>query len=170
MLTAEIIKQKAKELGAAVCRIGKIYDEADMQKDPRMILPHATCIIGFGFAVPRALYHTMEIGSQFYTYVNEGVKYIDEELAEIFLLKIGALIENEGYDACLQRTVPGMKAKGDKTTNPEVFDTLSLSPSLLSPASPRPTSSSTLARRLSLAESVSPALTARSSPRTTALI
>ena len=138
MLTAEIIKQKAKELGAAVCRIGKIYDEADMQKDPRMILPHATCIIGFGFAVPRALYHTMEIGSQFYTYVNEGVKYIDEELAEIFLLKIGALIENEGYDACLQRTVPGMKAKGDKTTNPEVFDTFELVSEPVEPGKPAP--------------------------------
>lgn len=138
MLTAEIIKQKAKELGATVCRIGKIYDEPDIQKDPRMILPHATCIIGFGFAVPRALYHTMEIGSQFYTYVNEGVKYIDEELAEIFLLKMGAVIENEGYDACLQRTVPGMKAKGDKTTNPEVFDTFELVSEPVEPGKPAP--------------------------------
>ena len=138
MLTAEIIKQKAKELGATVCRIGKIYDESDIQKDPRMILPHATCIIGFGFAVPRALYHTMEIGSQFYTYVNEGVKYIDEELAEIFLLKMGAIIENEGYDACLQRTVPGMKAKGDKTTNPEVFDTFELVSEPVEPGKPAP--------------------------------
>ena len=138
MLTAEIIKQKAKELGAAVCGIGKIYDEPDIQKDPRMILPEAKCIIGFGFAVPKALYHTMEIGSQFYTYVNEGVKYIDEELAEIFLLKIGAVIENEGFDACLQRTVPGMKAKGDKTTNPEVFDTFELMSDPVEPGKPAP--------------------------------
>ncbi|MBR2965655.1 MAG: 4Fe-4S binding protein [Clostridia bacterium] len=138
MLTAEIIKQKAKELGAAVCGIGKIYDEPDIQKDPRMILPEAKCIIGFGFAVPKALYHTMEIGSQFYTYVNEGVKYIDEELAEIFLLKIGAVIENEGYDACLQRTVPGMKAKGDKSTNPEVFDTFELMSDPVEPGKPAP--------------------------------
>ena len=138
MLTAEIIKAKAKELGAAVCGIGKIYDEPDMQRDPRMILPEAKCIIGFGFAVPRALYHTMEIGSQFYTYVNEGVKYIDEELAEIFLLKIGAVIENEGYDACLQRTVPGMKAKGDKSTNPEVFDTFELMSDPVEPGKPAP--------------------------------
>ncbi len=138
MLTAEIIKAKAKELGATVCGIGKIYDEPDIQRDPLMILPEAKCIIGFGFAVPRALYHTMEIGSQFYTYVNEGVKYIDEELAEIFLLKIGAVIENEGYDACLQRTVPGMKAKGDKTTNPEVFDTFELMSDPVEPGKPAP--------------------------------
>lgn len=30
------------------------------------------------------------------------------------------MIEDEGYDACLQRSVPGFRVKGDKTTNPEV--------------------------------------------------
>ena len=33
---------------------------------------------------------------------------------------MGAMIENEGYDACLQRSIPGFKIKGDKSTNPEV--------------------------------------------------
>ena len=126
MLTAEYIKKKAIEYGATVCRIGRVYDEPDIQKDPKMILPAAKCIIGFGFAVPRGLYNAMERGSQYYTYVTEGVKYIDEEFAEIFLFKIGNIIENEGYDACLQRSVPNLKAKGDKTTNPEVADTFEL--------------------------------------------
>ena len=31
MLTAEYIKKKALEYGATVCRIGKVYDEHDMQ-------------------------------------------------------------------------------------------------------------------------------------------
>lgn len=89
MITAEIIKQKAKELGAAVCGIGSldIFKDEDMQRDPKMILPNAKCIIGFGFAVPKGLYLTMDIGSQYYTYTTMGVKYIDEEMAEIFLLK-----------------------------------------------------------------------------------
>ena len=94
MLTAEYIKKKAIEYGATVCRIGRVYDEPDIQKDPKMILPAAKCIIGFGFAVPRGLYAAMERGSQYYTYVTEGVKYIDEEFAEIFLFKIGNIIEN----------------------------------------------------------------------------
>ena len=55
-----------------------------------------------------------------------GVKYIDEEMAEIFLLKIGGMIENEGYDACLQKSIPNLRRKGDKTTNPEVLDTYEL--------------------------------------------
>ena len=138
MLTAEYIKQKALEYGATVCRIGKVYDEPDIQKDPKMILPSAKCIIGFAFAVPKGLYAAMERGSQYYTYVTEGVKYIDEEFAEIFLFKIGNMIENEGYDACLQRTVPNLKAKGDKTTNPEVVDTFELISDPVEPGKPAP--------------------------------
>lgn len=126
MLTAEIIKAKAKELGATVCGIGKIYEETNPQRDPKMILPNAKCIIGFGFLVPKGIYMAMENNSQFYTYTSLGVKYIDEEMAEIFLLKMGGMIENEGYDACLQKAIPNLRIKGDKTTNPEVVDTYEL--------------------------------------------
>ena len=126
MLTNALIKEKAKELGATVCGIGKVYDEPNPQRDPKMILPNAKCIIGFGFAVPKGLYQAMENGNQYYTYTTMGVKYIDEEMAEIFLLKIGGMIENEGYDACLQKAIPNLRIKGDKTTNPEVLDTYEL--------------------------------------------
>lgn len=126
MLTAESVKQKAKELGATLCKIGRVYDEPDIQRDPRMILPNAKCIIGFGFAIPKGIYKAMERGNQYYTYTSIGVKYADEEMAEIFLLKIGAMIENEGYDACLQKAIPNLRIKGDKTTNPEVVDTYEL--------------------------------------------
>lgn len=126
MLTASFIKEKAKELGASVCGIGRVYEEENPQKDPYKILPNAKCIIGFGFAVPRGLYRALEQGNQNYTYTTMGVKYIDEEMAEIFLLKIGGIIENEGYDACLQKAIPNLRIKGDKTTNPEVVDTYEL--------------------------------------------
>lgn len=126
MLTSADIKAKAKELGATVCGIGKVYAEENPQRDPYMILPNAKCIIGFGFAVPKGLYKAMDHGSQYYTYTTLGVKYIDEELAEIFLLKIGGMIEDHGYDACLQKAVPNLRIKGDKTTNPEVVDTYEL--------------------------------------------
>ena len=125
-MTSEYIKQKAKQLGASVCRIGKIYDEQNPQRDPRMILPAAKCIIGFGFAVPKGLYLAMDSGVQSYTYTTLGVKCMDEEMAEIFLLKMGAVIENEGYDACLQKPIPNLRIQGDKTTNPEVLDTYEL--------------------------------------------
>lgn len=126
MLTSAMIKEKAKELGATVCGIGKVYEESNPQRDPKMILPNAKCIIGFGFAVLKGLYKAMEHGNQFYTYTTIGVKYVDEEMAEIFLLKIGGMIEDEGYDACLQKAIPNLRIKGDKTTNPEVLDTYEL--------------------------------------------
>jgi len=103
-----------------------VYREDNPQRDPKMILPAAKSIIGFGFAVPKGLYMTMENNSQYYTYTTMGVKYFDEEFAEIFLLKIGGMIEDEGYDACLQKAIPNLRIKGDKTTNPEVFDTYEL--------------------------------------------
>lgn len=128
MLTSELIKKKAKEYGADLCGIGDIslYEGTDMQHDPRMILPEAKCVIGFGFRVPQGLYLGMERGTQYFNYTSLGVKYLDEEFAEIFLLKMGALIEDEGYDACLQRNVSNLKVKGDKTQNPELVDTYEL--------------------------------------------
>ena len=114
MLDAKMIKDKAKELGATFCGIGKVYNEDNPQRDPKMILPNAKCIIGFGFIVPKAMYKTMDSQSQFYTYTSIGVKYTDEELAEIFLLKMAGIIENEGYDACLQKSVPNLRITGDK--------------------------------------------------------
>ena len=128
MLTAELIKQKAREYGAAAVGIGDIelFKGVIPQRDPKMILPHAKCIIGFLFRVPRALYRAMEDHTQFLQYTQLGVKYIDEDLSEIFLLKMGALIENEGYDACLQRNVSNLRIQGDHTTNPELVDTYEL--------------------------------------------
>lgn len=126
MLTSSFIKSKAKEFGASVCGIGKVYQEENPQRDPKMILPNAKCIIGFGFAVPKGIYYAMKNQVQFYTYTTLGVRHLDEEFAEVFLLKMARIIENEGYDACLQRTVPNLRIKGDKETNPEVFDTYEL--------------------------------------------
>lgn len=121
-MNAEFIKQKAKELGATICGIGdpEMFRGDDPQHNPFSILPNAKSIIGFGIKIPKGLFHAMEEKRQYYNYTNLGVKYIDETFAEIFLLKMGQLIENEGYDACLQRTIPGFKVKGDKSTNPEV--------------------------------------------------
>jgi len=122
MITATMIKEKAKELGAGVCGIGdiKYFIGDDPQHNPLSILPNAKCVIGFGLPVPKGLYMAMSEQRQYFNYTNLGVKYTDESFAEIFLLKMGAMIEDAGYDACLQRYVPGFKVKGDKSTNPEV--------------------------------------------------
>ena len=121
-MTSEYIKQKAKEFGATVCGIGNVelFRGDDPQRNPFSILPKAKSIIGFGIKIPRGLYNAMENERQFYNYTNLGVKYIDETFAEIFLIKMGRIIEDAGYDACMQRSIPGFKIQGDKSTNPEV--------------------------------------------------
>ena len=128
MLTSKLIKEKALEFGASAVGIGdiKYFEGTPAQRDPKQILPNAKCVIGCAFRVPRALYKTMDEKRQYFNYTQIGVKYIDEDLAEIFLLKMGGLIENEGYDACLQRNISNLRIKGDKTTNPELIDTYEL--------------------------------------------
>lgn len=128
MLTSEIIKAKAKAYGADLCGIAPIsrFEGVDPQRDPKSILPNANCVIGFGFRVPKGLYYCMDKKTQYNNYTNLGVKYIDEEFSEIFLLKMASLIENEGYDACVQRNVSNLKIQGDKSQNPELVDTYEL--------------------------------------------
>ena len=141
MIDAKLIKEKALEYGAAAVGIGDIalFEGVSPQRDPKMILPDAKCIIGFLFRVPRALYRTMNEHTQYMQYTQLGVKYIDEDLSEIFLLKMGALIENEGYDACLQRNISNLRIKGDHTTNPELADTYELvNAEAVSPGKPVP--------------------------------
>ena len=128
MLTRDTIQKWAAELGADLCGIGDIRHFAGCaaQRDPRNILPNATCVIGFGFRVPKALYEMMHRRKQYYNYSSLGVKYIDEEMVQMFLLRMAARIENEGYDACVQRNTSNIRIKGDKTQNPELFDTYEL--------------------------------------------
>lgn len=128
MLTSEYIKEKAKEYGASVCGVGSldIFEGEIPERNPKLILPNAKTIIGFGFAVPKGLYETLGRQTQVYNYTQIGVSCIDTEFSEVFLFKMGRIIEDEGYDACLQRAIPNLRIKGDKTTNPEVFDTYEL--------------------------------------------
>lgn len=128
MLTSAFIKEKAKQFGADLCGIGdvRLFEGSHPQRDPRLICPKARSIIGFAFRVPKGLYAGMENANQFLNYTSLGVKYIDEELAEMFLLRMAGYIENEGYDACVQRNVSNLKIKGDKSQNPELIDTYEL--------------------------------------------
>ena len=61
-LTAAMLKERAKQLGASVCGIGDIerFHGVDAQHNPLSILPGATCVIGIGFAVPTGLYRAMD--------------------------------------------------------------------------------------------------------------
>jgi len=116
------------QYGADLCGVGdiRLFAEDMPQRNPLSILPKAKCVVGFGFRVPRGLYDAMERKVQFLNYTSLGVKYMDEDFSEMFLLQMARIFENEGYDACLQRRVSNLKIAGDKTQNPEVLDTYEL--------------------------------------------
>jgi len=128
MLTTEYIREKAIQYGADLCGVADIalFDGDAPQRNPKSILPNAKCVVGFGFRVPRGLYDAMERKVQFMNYTSLGVKYMDEDFSEMFLLQMARIFENEGYDACLQRRVSNLRIAGDKTQNPEVRDTYEL--------------------------------------------
>lgn len=119
----EEIEKAARELGAAEFGVGSldVFVGEVPERDPKLICPAAKCIVGFGFPVPKGLYRAMKEGHQFYGYTTLGVKAVDEEYFEIFLFRMASIIENAGYDACLQRTVPNLRVKGDKSVNPETI-------------------------------------------------
>lgn len=140
-MNAQQIKALARSLGACVCGIGDaaLMKGEPLQRNPFAILPDAKSILGFGIKIPGGLFDAMEDKRQYYNYTNLGVKYIDETFAEIFLLKMGRAIEDEGYDACLQRSIPGFRIKGDKSTNPEVRQVYELQfASPVAPGKPAP--------------------------------
>ena len=118
MLNAAWLKEKALEWGAAAVGIGDIarFDGAPPQRDPRRILPDATCVIGCAIRVPRMLYRVMADREQYMNYTQLGVKFIDEDLAEILLLKLGGLIEDAGYDACLQRNISNLPKRSPRAS------------------------------------------------------
>jgi len=127
--TAEF-KKKALEIGADLVGIGSVdrYEGVPANRDPRYILPTAKCVIGVAFRIPRGLMETME--TQPYSYTALGVKNLAEEQTTIYLLKIARLIENMGYEACVQRSCPNLLPAGDMGTNPEVQEAFALNNAL----------------------------------------
>lgn len=119
------IKQIVYDTGASLCGIGTldIYDDEIPECDPKMILPNAKCIIGIGFAKPKSLYMMMENKSKYYPYTTLGVKFLHNEMATVSLLKTARYIEDNGYYACIQRTIPNIHIKGDKSVDPEITGT-----------------------------------------------
>jgi ferredoxin len=136
-----MIKEAAREYGADLVGIGDINAFAGTAPahDPRLILPTATSVIGLAMRIPRGLTRMMAAGTQRYAATYLGTKAISEEMTVLLLLKLCRLIENEGYEACPQRSCPNIRSRDDDGTNPEVSECLSMSHTLaVAPGKPEP--------------------------------
>ncbi|MDD5602879.1 MAG: 4Fe-4S binding protein [Eubacteriales bacterium] len=122
MINSSTVKAKAREYGADITGIGCIsaYEGTKLEHDPRFICPTAKCVIGLGIRIPEGMIRVLEAGNQLYSLTSLYTKSTGEELVIMLLLKMARLLENEGYEACIQRTSPNIKAKDDYGMNPEV--------------------------------------------------
>jgi len=124
MITSEFIKIKAREYGADIVGIGNIehYKGTAPEHDPKMICPTAKCVIGLAIGMPEGMIRVLENGKQQYALTSLYTKTASEELFIMLLLRLARLIEDEGYEACLQRSTPNIKAHNDFGTNPEIIE------------------------------------------------
>lgn len=67
------------------------------------ILPETKTVICMAFRVPRGVYRGIEEGSTYYQYCTNGVEVIEEVIMPRALLRVTALLEDEGYMALPQR-------------------------------------------------------------------
>ena len=117
-LTSKLIKEYAIRYGADIVGIGDIsrFDGTAHGEDPRYVFPEAKSIIGLGFRQLRGSYRGVEEGTTYFHFVGMSVLHLEEVKIPTTLLRIAGLIEDSGYDAVIQRSVPDL-VKG--SVNPE---------------------------------------------------
>jgi epoxyqueuosine reductase QueG len=122
----------AKRYGADLVGIGDIsrYEGVNPGEDPRQICPTAKSIIGVAFRIHKGIIECMENECQTYNYTLLGIKANAEEKTTVFLLRMARVIEDEGYEACVQRTSPHLLPRDNPGTNPEVAATYRLDQSV----------------------------------------
>jgi len=131
-ISSETVKHVARRLGADIVGVGDIrrYDGTVPGRDPRMIFPGARSVIGVAVRIPRGTMGVMAAGRQYYGYTAIGTKLISEDFFVSLLLRMARVIEDAGFEACLQRTCPNVVAGDDPGTNPEVTECMRLSRSI----------------------------------------
>lgn len=103
MLTAEEVKQFAREAGADIVGVGSMdrFEGAPPQYDPRAIFPDAQAIVGLGFRIHRGLLRGIEEGTYFAAYPAMGYASINDVYAPMVLREVGNFLEDQGYEAVL---------------------------------------------------------------------
>ncbi|OPZ84821.1 MAG: Epoxyqueuosine reductase [bacterium ADurb.Bin429] len=101
MLTAEVIKQHAKAMGADLVGIASIdrFEGAPIQQDPRQIMPEAKSVIAVAFRVNRGSLRGIEEGTFFSNYSAMGYGGITYLFMPLVVMNMARMIEDEGYEA-----------------------------------------------------------------------
>ena len=100
MLTAEKVKQYAKQLGADLVGIAPMsrFEGAPKQQDPRYIFPGAKSCIVLAFRVPRGYLRGIEEGTYFAAYTAMGYGGINQIYGPVVMRELCCYIEDHGYE------------------------------------------------------------------------
>ncbi|HOK57342.1 MAG TPA: 4Fe-4S binding protein [bacterium] len=100
-LTAEMVKEKAKSLGADVVGIGNIerWEGTPIQMDPKQIMPDARSVIAMGFRIMRGSLRGIEEGTFFSNYSSMGYGGLTYLYIPIVVINLSKFIEDFGYEA-----------------------------------------------------------------------
>lgn len=100
MLTSELVKKAAKEMGADLCGIGTMdrYEGAPRQQDPRYIFPEAKSVISLAFRIPRGYLRGIEEGTHFVTYSVFGYAGLNRVHMPQTQRELTCFIEDFGYE------------------------------------------------------------------------
>lgn len=101
MLTADQVKDRARELGADVVGIAPIdrFEGAPVQMDPRQIMPEARSVIAMGFRVMRGSLRGIEEGTFFSNYSSMGYGGLTYLYIPLVVINLCKLIEDAGHEA-----------------------------------------------------------------------
>ena len=107
MLTTEVIKRTAREMGADLVGIGSMdrFEGAPPEYDPRYIFPEAKSVIGLGFRIHRGLLRGIEEGTHFGIYPSLGYANVNDVHAPVVMRELGNFIEDHGYEAVLYANI-----------------------------------------------------------------
>ncbi|MCM8785664.1 MAG: hypothetical protein NC899_05445 [Candidatus Omnitrophica bacterium] len=100
-LTSEILKEKAKSLGADRVAIGNIerWKGAPIQMDPKQIMPNAKSIIAMAFRIMRGSLRGIEEGTFFSNYSSMGYGGLTYLYIPMVVINLSKFIEDFGYEA-----------------------------------------------------------------------
>jgi ferredoxin len=115
MLTSEMVKLKAKDLGADLVGISPMsrFEGAPKQNDARYIFPGAKSMIVLGFRIPRGSFRGIEEGTLFSNYPSMGYAALNQVYGPMVLWNLNRYIEDFGYEV-----VPMLNANGGEAINP----------------------------------------------------
>ncbi len=100
-LTAEMVKEQARAVGADLCGIASMdrFEGTPKEYDPRYIFPKAKSMIVLGFRIPRGYFRGIEEGTFFAAYAGMGYGNINRHVSPHVMRYLSCYIEDFGWEA-----------------------------------------------------------------------